>query len=83
MDEESKATVKSDAWELATFPKGYKAINVKWVYKMKKNTKGENEKQNARLVAKCYSKKYGVEYDEVFAVVARLEIIKLIISVAA
>lgn len=83
MDEESKATVKSDTWELATFLKGYKAINVKWVYKMKKNTKGENEKHNARLVVKCYSKKYGVEYDEVFAVVARLEIIKLIISIAA
>ena len=83
MDEEIKAIVKNDTWELTTLPKGHKAIGVKWVYKTKRNAKGEIERHKARLVAKGYSQKAGIDYDEVFAPVARLETIRLIISLAA
>ncbi|KAH9672319.1 hypothetical protein KPL70_017676 [Citrus sinensis] len=83
MDEEIKAIVKNDTWELTTLPKGHKAINVKWVYKTKKNAKGEIERNKARLVAKGYSQKAGIDYDEVFAPVVRLETIRLIISLVA
>ncbi|KAH9790788.1 hypothetical protein KPL71_003509 [Citrus sinensis] len=83
MDEEIKAIVKNDTWELTTLPKGHKAIDVKWVYKTKRNAKGEIERQKARIVAKGYSQKAGTDYDEVFALVARLETIRLIISLAA
>ncbi|KAH9751752.1 hypothetical protein KPL71_014419 [Citrus sinensis] len=83
MDEEIKAIVKNDTWELTTFRKGHKAIGVKWVYKMKRNVKGEIKRHKARLVAKGYSQKAGIDYDEVFAPVARLETIRLIISLAA
>lgn len=83
MDEEIKAIVKNDTWELTTLPKGHKAIGVKWVYKTKRNAKGEIERHKARLVAKGYSQKAGIDYDEVFAHVARLETIRLIISLAA
>ncbi|MCI61550.1 reverse transcriptase, partial [Trifolium medium] len=41
MDEEIKAIKKNDTWELASLPKWHKAIGVKWVYKAKKNSKGE------------------------------------------
>ncbi|XP_020589086.1 uncharacterized protein LOC110030602 [Phalaenopsis equestris] len=44
MDEEIKAIEKNDTWELASLPKGHKAIDVKWVYKAKKNSKGEVER---------------------------------------
>ncbi|KAH9672528.1 hypothetical protein KPL70_017763 [Citrus sinensis] len=64
MDEEIKAIVKNDTWELTTLPKGHKAIDVKWVYKIKRNAKGEIERHKARLVAKGYSQKAGVDYDE-------------------
>ena len=55
MDEEIKAIMKNDTWELTTLPKGHKAIGVKWMYKIKRNAKGEIERYNARLVAKGYS----------------------------
>ncbi|KAH9790789.1 hypothetical protein KPL71_003509 [Citrus sinensis] len=64
MDEEIKAIVKNDTWELTTLPKGHKAIDVKWVYKTKRNAKGEIERQKARIVAKGYSQKAGTDYDE-------------------
>ncbi|KAJ4722910.1 Retrovirus-related Pol polyprotein from transposon TNT 1-94 [Melia azedarach] len=83
MDEEIKAIVKNDTWELVSLPKGHKAIGVKWVYKAKQNSKGEIEQYKARLVAKGYCQRAGIDYDEVFAPVARLETVRLIISLAA
>ncbi|KAL5539459.1 hypothetical protein UlMin_045115 [Ulmus minor] len=83
MDEEIRAIKKNDTWELTSLLKGHKAIGVKWVYKTKRNAKGEIERHKARLVAKGYSQKAGIDYDEVFAPVARLETIRLIISLAA
>jgi hypothetical protein len=58
-----------------------KPIGVKWIYKEKKNAKGEVERYEPRLVAKGYSKKLGIDYDEVFALVVRLKIIWLIIAI--
>ena len=75
MNEEIKAIKKNDTWELTTLPHGKKAIGVKWVYKMKKKAKGEVERYKARLVVKGYSQQQGIDYDEVFAPVARLETI--------
>ncbi|GKB35150.1 retrovirus-related pol polyprotein from transposon TNT 1-94 [Tanacetum coccineum] len=51
MDEKIK-TIENDMWKLATLPKGRKGIRVKWVYKAKKNAKGDVEKYKARLVEK-------------------------------
>ena len=82
MDDEIKAIKKNDTWKLTALPKGHKLIGVKWVYRTNKNAKGEVEKHKARLVAKDYSQKAGIDYDEVFAPVARLETIRLIISLA-
>ncbi|KAE8657590.1 hypothetical protein F3Y22_tig00116989pilonHSYRG00496 [Hibiscus syriacus] len=65
MDEEIKAIEKNDTWELTSLPKGHKAIGVKWVYKTKQNAKGEIERHKARLVAKSYSQKAGIDYDEI------------------
>lgn len=83
MDEELRAIEKNDTWESTTLPKGHAAIGVKWVNKTKKNSKGEVERHKARLVVKGYKQRQGIDYEEVFAPVARLETIRLIISLAA
>ena len=53
-------------------PLGYRAIGLKWVFKLKRNEEGEVMKHKARLVAKGYVQKQGVDFEEVFAPVARL-----------
>ena len=73
MDEEVKSIEKNDSWELVSLLKGHKAIGVKWEYKTKKNAKGEIERYKAGLVAKGYNQKAGINYDEMFAPIARLE----------
>ncbi|RDX99339.1 hypothetical protein CR513_17616, partial [Mucuna pruriens] len=77
MEEEIKAIKKNDTWELSNSPNGHEAIGVKW------NAKGEVERYKERLVAKGYKQQHGVDYDEVFAPIARMETIRLLISIAA
>jgi hypothetical protein len=83
MDAEINVIVKNDTWELTDLPSGVKTIGVKWIFKMKLNEHGEVDKYKARLVAKGYSQQYGVDYAEVFAPVARLDTIRVVISLAA
>lgn len=83
MDEEINAIEKNDTWRLTKLPEGRKAIGVKWVYKTKKNANGEVQRYKARLVVKGFKQKAGIDYSEVFAPVARLETIRLFISLAA
>lgn len=83
MTTEIEAIEKNKTWELVDLPKGAKPIGVKWVFKTKLNENGDVEKHKARLVAKGYAQRYGVDYTEVFAPVARLDTIRVILAVAA
>jgi hypothetical protein len=83
MKEEINSIQKNNTWELTTLPEGHNAIGVKWIFKTKKNAEGEIEKHKARLVAKGYKQQYGVDYEDVFAPVARIETVRLVISLAA
>lgn len=56
---------------------------MKWVFKLKKNTDGKVVKHKARIVAKGYVQKYGVDYEEVFAPVTRMETVRLLLALAA
>src|ERR1051325_1727537 len=81
MKEELKSIEKNSTWELVNLQERKKAIGVKWVYKMKANPKGEIVKHKARLVAKGFLQREGIDYDEVFAPIARLETIRLVVGI--
>ena len=83
MNAEIEAIKRNETWELTTLPVGVKTIGVKWVFKTKLNESGEIDKCKARLVAKGYAQQYGVDYTEVYAPVARLDTIRLVIALAA
>ena len=83
MDEEIRSIEKNDTWQLTNLPVGHHPIGVRWVYKVKKGIGGEIIKHKARLVVKGYKQRQGVDYEDVFAPVARLETVRLILSLAA
>ena len=83
MEAELESIEKNGTWILTELPTGAKKIGVKWVYKTKLNEKGEVDKFKARLVAKGYAQRQGVDYDEVFAPVARWDTIRMILALAA
>ncbi|RDX82454.1 hypothetical protein CR513_36752, partial [Mucuna pruriens] len=69
--------------ELTDLPKGHKTIGVKWVHKTKLKENGDVDKYKARLVAKGYKQEFGVDYKEVFALVAQHDTVRLIIALVA
>lgn len=69
--------------ELTNLPKGQKAIGLKWVFKLKRDADGNITTHKVRLVAKGYVQKKGIDFDEVFAPVARLETIQVLLALAA
>ena len=83
MDEKIKAIHRNNTWEVIELLEGNQPIGVKWVFQKKMNSQGKIERYKARLVAKGYKQKAGIDYDEVFAPVARMETIRLLIFQAA
>lgn len=81
--DEILSITKLECWTLVDLPHGVKPIGLKWIFKLKRNSDGSINKYKARLVAKGYVQQYGVDYVEVFAPVARIETIRLLISLAA
>ncbi|XP_074351878.1 uncharacterized protein LOC141691029 [Apium graveolens] len=73
MECEIEAIERNNTWELTNLPEGHKAIDLKWVYKVKRDTNGGIIEHKARLVVKRYVQKHGIYYEEVFAPVTRLE----------
>jgi hypothetical protein len=64
-------------------PLGHRTIGLKWVYKLKKDSTDNVVKHTTRLVAKGYVEQHGVDFDEVFAPVTRIESVWLLLALAA
>ena len=83
MQAEMDMIEKNETWSLVSKPKNKKPIGVKWIFRTKFNPDGTICKHKARLVAKGYAQQAGVDYGETFAPVARMETIRLILSISA
>src|ERR1044072_9843757 len=70
MKEELRAIEKNKTWELVE-RSNKKPIDVKWIYKVKRRPNGEIAKYKARLVARGFLQKPGIDFNEVYAPVAR------------
>ena len=83
MKEEMVAIEETGTWEAVDLPAGHRPIGLKWVFKLKKDAQGVVIRHKARLVAKGYVQRAGVDFDEVFAPVARLDSVRALAAVAA
>ncbi|GJW78777.1 putative ribonuclease H-like domain-containing protein [Tanacetum coccineum] len=71
------------AMTLVNLPNGKRAIGTKWVFRNKKDGRGIIVRNKARLVAQVYTQEEGIDYDKVFAPVARIEVIGLFLAYAS
>ena len=71
MDEEIASLYANSTWELERLPDGAKALPVKWVYKVKRDAKGNIERYKARLVVKGFMQEEGIDFTEVYAPVSK------------
>ncbi|GKD85082.1 copia protein, partial [Tanacetum coccineum] len=83
MQEELLQFKLQEVWTLVELPSGKRAIGTKWVFKNKKDERGIIIKNKARLVAQRYTQEEGINYDAVFASVARIKAIRLFLAYAS
>ncbi|GJR31766.1 retrovirus-related pol polyprotein from transposon TNT 1-94 [Tanacetum coccineum] len=82
MQEELNQFVANDVWELVPQPKNMTIIGTKWVFRNKLDENGVVSRNKARLVAQGYNQQEGIDYDETYAPVARLESIRILLAYA-
>ena len=82
MQEELNQFVRNDVWTLVPQPKNQTIIGTKWVFRNKMDENGIVSRNKARLVAQGYNQQEGIDYDETFAPVARLESIRILLAYA-
>jgi len=83
MKQELQSVEKNKTWELVDLPAGHRPISLKWVFKLKKDEKGVATKHKARLVARGLVQQEGIDFDDAFAPVARMESVRVLLALAA
>ncbi|XP_074576648.1 uncharacterized protein LOC141833162 [Curcuma longa] len=83
MQEELNQFERSDVWELVPRPSDNTIVTTKWVFRNKLDDQGKVTRNKARLVARGFNQVEGLDYDETYAPVARLESIRILLGYAA
>jgi hypothetical protein len=80
MEDEMRSMSTNRVWDLEKIPKEAKTVDCKWVYKTKCNSKGNIERFNARLVAKGFTQREGIDYTETFSPVSCKDSLRIIMA---
>lgn len=81
-DSEYNLPIGKKTWRLVELPPGRKAVGCKWVFRLKHSCNGTVERFKARLLAKGYTQKYGIDYGETFSPVVRFSSIRCSLAFA-
>jgi len=82
MENEYETLIRNGTWSLVPRPENKKILTNRWVFKTKRDSHGQVVKYKARLVARGHIQKAGIDYEEIFAPVARYEIIRTLLAAA-
>ena len=80
MIEEYQSIMKNDVWDVVPRPEGKSVVTSKWIYKIKHAVDGSIEKYKSRFVARGFSQKEGIDYEETFAPVSRYTSIRSVLA---
>ena len=75
-----RALEKNQTWDIVELPKGKKTVGCKWIFNVKYKANVSLERYKARLVTKEYTQTYDIDYQETFALVAKMNTIRILHS---
>jgi hypothetical protein len=83
MQSEYDSIIQNGTWELQHLPAGKRALTTRWIYKIKPGLPGHPPQYKARLVARGYEQRHGMDFWETFAPMVKWETIRLVVAIAA
>ena len=83
MKEEMNSMTSNQVWDLVELPNGVKSVGCKWVFKTKNDSLGNIERHKARLIAKGFTQREGIDYTETFSHVSKKDSFRIIMTLVS